>query len=264
MQLHCGCHKTLKPVRRAGFLSHPLERFDGFEAHTIRLGTAERIGSVMDSRDPDHPRYPGDASSNRTHLEYAGLASIALLAAGALVAFLGSRRHTAEHGADTRSGIIIGVSTGCVWVIEIGFNNFLDPKVSTASARFIVDNSAWGLIALIALIASCAQALHTRRFMSAIHVGLWSGLISGLISCLMGLLLVVVWMPFLLRDPINIQEYADRGAAGHSPGMAAYFACETMSGALGHLIILGLVMGVLLGAIGGLFALLLGFVRRGF
>lgn len=145
---------------------------------------------------------------------------------------------------------------------EISFNNFVDPRVSTASARFIVDSSAWGLIALLILIASCAQALHLRRFGSAIHVGLWSGLMSGLISCLMGLLLPVVWMRFLLRDPLNIQEYAVRGAVEQRSGMATYFAYETMFGALGHLTILGLAMGVLLGAIGGLLALLLNSVRR--
>jgi hypothetical protein len=46
-------------------------------------------------------------------------------------------------------------------------------------------------------------------------------LISGLIACGMGLMLVVFWMRFLLRDPLNIQEYATRGADVHSPGIAA-------------------------------------------
>ena len=70
----------------------------------------------------------------------------------------------------------------------------------------------------------------------------------------MGLLLVTVWMPFLLRDPININEYAVRGTAEHSPDMATYFAYETMSGAVGHLIVLGIAMGVILGALAGLLA----------
>ena len=120
-----------------------------------------------------------------------------------------------------------------------------------------MDNGAWGIIALLILIASCAQSLRTQRFASAVHVGLWSGLISGLISCLMGLFLVIGCMHCLLRDPLNIQEYAVRGAAEHSTE-GTYFAYDTMAGALGHLSILRVAMGVLLGAIGGLFALLLG------
>jgi hypothetical protein len=77
-----------------------------------------------------------------------------------------------------------------------------------------------------------------------------------------GLLLVTVFIQCLLRDPLNIQEYALRGAAEHSSDMAAYFAYDTMAGALGHLLILGLAMGVLLGAVGGLIPHLLGFVMR--
>jgi hypothetical protein len=42
--------------------------------------------------------------------------------------------------------------------------------------------------------------------------------------------------------------------------MATYFAYDTMAGALGHLLILGLAMGVVLGAVGGLSARLPGFV----
>jgi len=207
-------------------------------------------------------RYPGNASSKGTHLGYVGLASIALLVAGAVIASLGASHRTPECRADARLGMVVGLVTGCVWVLEISFNNFVDPRVSTASARFVVDNSAWGFTALVILIASCAQTWHTGRFSSAIRVGLNSGVTSGLISCLMGLLLVLVWMPFLMRDPLNIQEYAVRGTREQSPGMATYFAYDTMSGALGHLMVLGLIMGILLGAIGGLVALTPGWVRR--
>jgi hypothetical protein len=68
-------------------------------------------------------------------------------------------------------------------------------------------------------------------------------------------------MQCLLRDPLNIQEYTFRGAAEHATDIAPYFAYDTMTGALGHLLILGVAMGVLLGTIGGLFTLLLGFVK---
>jgi hypothetical protein len=64
-------------------------------------------------------------------------------------------------------------------------------------------------------------------------------------------------MRFLLRDPINIEEYATRASGAPSFGMASYFAYETMAGALAHLFVLGIVMGLLLGLLGGLMGQLL-------
>ena len=45
-----------------------------------------------------------------------------------------------------------------------------------------------------------------------------SGLVSGLVACLMGLLLIVVWMRFLVRDPLMISEFAERGPADGAHG----------------------------------------------
>ncbi len=194
--------------------------------------------------------YLGGGSAKTLHLEFGAVASGSLLAAAALAVLLGSRQ-SIDQRADIAPGLLVGAITGCSWILEISFNNFVDPKVSTDSARFVVDNVAWAIIALAILAVALRQALRTRRFWSAVRVGIWGGLTSGLIACLMALLLVAVWMPALLRDPINIREYADRGAAEHAPDMATYFAYETMTGALGHLIILGVVMGTLLGLLGG-------------
>ena len=81
---------------------------------------------------------------------------------------------------------------------------------------------------------------------------MWSGFVSGLVACLMGLLLVVVWMRLLLRDPLAISEWAALGASNGAPDMATYLAYETMTGAIGHLTVLGVAMGLLLGLIGSL------------
>ena len=55
-------------------------------------------------------------------------------------------------------------------------------------------------------------------------------------------------------------EWAERGAESGAPTMAAYFAFETLAGALLHLVGLGLIMGILLGAGGALVGTL---ARRG-
>ncbi|MBA4116446.1 MAG: hypothetical protein H0X71_08445 [Rubrobacter sp.] len=85
---------------------------------------------------------------------------------------------------------------------------------------------------------------------------------SGLISCLTDLLLVVVFMNLLLRDPLSIRERAERGAASGAPDAATYRAYETMTGALvGHLILEGVVTGTALGALGGIVGKLLAAIR---
>jgi hypothetical protein len=56
-------------------------------------------------------------------------------------------------------------------------------------------------------------------------------------------------MRFLLADPYNVIEFAERGVA--EPNMATYLAFETMPGAFLHLLVLGLGMGGVLGTLGG-------------
>jgi len=110
----------------------------------------------------------------------------------------------------------------------------------------------WAIIAIGILGLSVMGAYRTRRVWPGIRVGVWSGFVSGLVACLMGLLLVVVWMRLLLRDPLAISEWAALGASNGAPDMATYLAYETMTGAIGHLTVLGMAMGLLLGLIGSL------------
>jgi hypothetical protein len=200
-------------------------------------------------------RYPGNAYSRGSHLWFLCFASIALLIAAAAVVSIEYWRDVPEDPNDASLGIQAGLICGGIWIIEIGFNNFADPNISTDSARRFVDNGAWGLIALFIFVVSAARTWKTKEFSSAIRVGLYSGIISGSLACLMGLLLVALWMPFLLRDPMNIQEYAARNTTEHADSISTYLAYETMSGALLHLIVLGLIMGLFLGAVGGMLGL---------
>lgn len=206
-------------------------------------------------------RYPGIGSARVAHIESVLVSSFFILAVAAFIAWR-MRVATSQETADARTGIILGLVCGGAWILEISFNNFVDPVISTAHARFFVDNTVWALIYLITLVVSFLRTVRSGKIASAMRVGLWSGLSSGLLACVMGLLLVVVWMPYLLRDPLNIGEYAARGGAEQSSDMATYFAYETIFGAVGHLVLLGIGFGVALGILGGLLARLLIFFRR--
>ncbi len=44
-------------------------------------------------------------------------------------------------------------------------------------------------------------------------------------------------MPLILKDQLNIKEWADLKEATHYPSMAVYFAYQTLAGAMLHLIV---------------------------
>ena len=199
-------------------------------------------------------------SSDARHGQFARIGLGLILVTAVLSLFLGSRQPFGGHGK--RTGALIGIAAGLLWVVEISFNNFVDPHISTGRARFFVDNSFWAAIAFTMLIAALVTSARTATVVSGLRVGLWSGYISGIIACLMALSLILFGMRFLLRDPINVSEYAARAHGSSAGGMASYFAYETMAGALAHLFFLGVLMGLLLGVIGGSFGALLARLRQ--
>lgn len=196
-------------------------------------------------------RYPGNAISGRRYLELGAIALFLLLALTGWLLWRGTRTRSARTAFALRQGTRNGLLCGLLWVLEISFNNFLPPTISTGAARFYVDNSFWALIACLMIVVSAISAFRHKSLLAGIQVGFWSGLVSGLIACLMGLLLITLWMNFLLRDPLNIAEFAVRGATSGAPNMATYLAYETLTGSLGHLTILGIGMGTILGSLGG-------------
>jgi len=201
--------------------------------------------------------YPGTPATEGRDLAYGGIA-LGLLAAVAGGILWGSSRFQAgADGFTFRAGGGLGLS----WVIEISFNNFVPPDISVP-ARAWVDNGVWAAISLATVGLGAWGTRRTGRLATGVWLGVWSGLASGLIACLMGLLLIVAAMPFLLRDPYNLAEWAARGPASGASDLPTYLAYETLAGALGHLVALGIVAGALLGGLGGLVGRGLGRLRR--
>ena len=206
--------------------------------------------------------YPGTPATAGRDLAYGGIA-LGLLAAVAGGILWGSRRLQAgADGSTFRAGALVGGVLGLAWVIEISFNNFVPPAISVP-ARGWVDNGVWAAISLATVGLGAWGTRRTGRRATGVWLGVWSGLASGLTACLMGLLLIVAAMPFLLRDPYNLAEWAARGAASGAPDLPTYLAYETLAGALGHLVALGIVAGALLGGLGGLIGRRLWRLRRG-
>ena len=148
-------------------------------------------------------------------------------------------------------GLRSGVAAGALWVVEIGINNIAAPP---NPPRDRIDNAFWAAVAIVILGASIRRAYTSRRIGDGIRTGAWSGFVSGLMACCTGLTIIAFGMPLLLHDPLNIAEWAARGATSGAPTMAAYYALESLAGAMGHLTVLGVVMGAMLGVIGGVLA----------
>lgn len=150
--------------------------------------------------------------------------------------------HSKEH-------LKAGLYFGLIWTIEISMNNIIHPGLPL---RDYLDNIFWGIIAFLIFYVSYKDAFNTKKISAGIKAGFFSGFASGIVACLTALILICFGMKLLLKDPVNIAEWADIKGKTKYPDMASYFAYQTFTGAIMHLIILGIIMGWLLGLIGGL------------
>lgn len=157
-------------------------------------------------------------------------------------------RRAGRLGAGSRADLLVGLLLGGLWAVEIGLNNFLAPPLP---GRDIMDNVFWAVIALSILAWAGYRAYCQGSLRAGLAAGGRSGLASGLVACGMALAMIVFGMSYLTGDPVNLAEWAALGAGAPAPTMAAYFAYETLAGAMGHLLVLGVLMGLLLGGLGG-------------
>jgi hypothetical protein len=184
------------------------------------------------------------------------LVSIIFMAAALLILWL--LRDKIINDLQKRN-VALGLGFGLLWTIEISINNLIQPGLPL---RDNIDNTFWAIIALLILITAIRDANQTNKFLKGVKSGFWSGIASGAIACLTALLFVVFGMKYLLMDPVNIKEWTDIKATENSPGMDVYFAYQTFSGAIMHLVILGAIMGLFLGIIGGFIGKTLHFFKK--
>jgi hypothetical protein len=187
-------------------------------------------------------RYGYDSSTRM--LSLAALA--ALVVTLAVARWAGRRR--ARRDPCFGGLVAAGLALGLLWTVEILINNVATPPVPL---RDVVDDLFWAAVAAGIFALSVRAAYRERQFTAGVTAGLWTGTTSGLVACCSALTLVVAGMTLITHDPLNIAEWAASGPASGAPDMASYFAFETTAGALGHLFVLGTLMGGLLGGAGG-------------
>ena len=148
-------------------------------------------------------------------------------------------------------GLGSGLVLGGLWILEIGFNNLTPHSVSTAGARGVLDNVTWALVGVVTVVVAVAVTVRTGRWRSGLRAGVWSGVGSGLGAALGGALLLALFRTSVEDDPLMRDEWRRLGGG---VGLPAYVARETMAGVGGHLWVLGVAQGALLGLLASLVA----------
>jgi hypothetical protein len=155
-----------------------------------------------------------------------------------------------DGGADQRIVLTWGLGSGAVlgllWVAEIAFNNLTPHTISTASARGLLDDATWVVVGVVTIAVAARVAMRTGRWRTGVRTGVWSGTASGLGAAVGGALLLALLRPSVERDPLMLAEWQEQGSG---VDLTAYVTRETMAGVWGHLWVLGIAQGAVLGAI---------------
>ena len=165
-----------------------------------------------------------------------------------LLLFVFRRLETKFIDNQQKANIIFGLTIGLLWTIEISINNFIQPCLPD---RDIIDNTFWGIISLILLIKIIRDTYHSNKIISGIKTGLVTGFTSGLVACATALFLIVFFINYIIKDPLNAKEWTDIKGLSYSKDISVYFAYQTYAGAMLHLYILGLLFGLIFGILGG-------------
>jgi hypothetical protein len=141
-------------------------------------------------------------------------------------------------------GLGSGLVLGGLWIAEIAFNNLTPHTVSTAGTRGVLDNLTWAVVAVGTVVAAGGVAARTGSWRSGLRAGVWSGVGSGLGAALGGALLLAFFRSSVEEDPLMRGEWHQREGGAD---LSLYVTRETMAGVGGHLWVLGIAQGALLG-----------------
>jgi hypothetical protein len=174
------------------------------------------------------------------------LMAVSVLGLAVAVWWVTAWSRSVEDGLVQRWGLATGFVLGGLWLAEIAFNNLTPSDVSTAANRGVVDNTTWAVVGVATLVLAAVVTVRTGRLVDGVLVGAWSGVGSGLGASLGGAVLLAFFRGRVEDDPLMRAEFQQRGSG---LDVASYVTRETISGVIGHLWILGIVQGAVLGLI---------------
>jgi len=114
---------------------------------------------------------------------------------------------------EKRLSILFGLLIGGMWIGEVLLGNLGGTPVSGNLRDFhphIYALAPWFALGavVVTLVGGLVAAYRTSSIVTALRVGVWSGLISGAIVFVTGVAMIFLFHDAMMRDPSNIHEYA--------------------------------------------------------
>jgi hypothetical protein len=196
---------------------------------------------------------------------YAGLAVVAVVLVGVpsgiTLLTLRSRNPTTLQAPVTpRLALALGALVGLVWIVYILLTHL---ALSDAQKPTVGAALTWvtlGITAVAMLAVSAWGTNTTRRFSTAVAIGLGGGVVAGLLAQLTVIIMLDSAMGFLVQH-MNAGEVRAFAQSGWSNRESWYFWNEEFVGSISYFALL-VVGGVMLGVFGGVIGRLLAAFSR--
>ena len=188
-------------------------------------------------------RYPVIAGPVTDLIPYL-LALVLLFFACSFLALWGTRRSTPARAGALREGTRFGLILGGLWTAQVLIENLAGGGNTLAA---LVVEVILAVVLVLMVLVGVRGAQQTGRIGAGALAGLWSGLISGLITFLTILLMTYLFMDVLLHSGVNARDFA------RNPGLSptTVLLQESLAASSNHLLLVGLLLGTGLGALGG-------------
>jgi hypothetical protein len=174
------------------------------------------------------------------------LEPLASLAAYAVIAFLTTSRISPQTDMAARVGLLFGLLTGCLWLINLSLETFTDLSGGAsilATAPFLLGGFLiWG-------VAGAVAAWRTSSIGSGLLAAVWSAMICALLTIAYGWTLPLVALARLRQELVNDPDFL----RSRWTDLHAFVLANSFDAGFSHLAG-ALIISLLLGALGSLAA----------
>jgi len=179
--------------------------------------------------------------------------AVVLLGGCAVLAWVSARVPALQAPTIRRLSILFGVLCGACWIVEMVTANLVPvPKGDGLTAYLIVYRGATWVALALPLVAGFVAARATGRIGAGTSVGFWSGLICGLIGFLTLMFLTYTFLGTFQHYPQTLSQYAHSHGQQPDLSLNAFIVGDSLFGSVSHLLIVGVVWGTAVGAMGAL------------
>src|SRR5262245_7086109 len=174
------------------------------------------------------------------------LEPLALLAAYAVIAFLTTSRISPQADILARVGLLFGLLTGCLWLINLSLETFTDLSGGAsifATAPFLLGGFLlWG-------VAGAGAAWRTGSIGSGLLAAVWSAMICALLTIAYGWTLPLVTLARLRQELVNDPDFL----RSRWTDLHAFVLANGFDAGFSHLVG-ALIISLMFGALGSLAA----------